>query len=57
MQPISQRFAPQVLDAARRQLAELVAANTQITLAVVTSADGLRWLHTLICPWRSGLQP
>jgi predicted regulator of Ras-like GTPase activity (Roadblock/LC7/MglB family) len=40
MQPISQRFAPQVLDAARRQLAEFVAANTQITLAVVTSADG-----------------
>ena len=40
MQPISQRFAPHILDAARGQLAEFVAANTQVTLALVTSADG-----------------
>jgi predicted regulator of Ras-like GTPase activity (Roadblock/LC7/MglB family) len=40
MQPASQRFAPHILDAVRRQLVELVATNTQITLAVVTSADG-----------------
>jgi predicted regulator of Ras-like GTPase activity (Roadblock/LC7/MglB family) len=40
VQPTSQRFAEHVLDATRRQLAELVAANTEITLAVVTSADG-----------------
>jgi predicted regulator of Ras-like GTPase activity (Roadblock/LC7/MglB family) len=40
MQPGSQRFAADVVDAARRQLAELVAANAEITLALVTSADG-----------------
>src|SRR5579864_1292321 len=40
MQTSSQRFAAEILDATRRQLAELVAANTEITLAVVTSADG-----------------
>lgn len=40
MQPGNQRFAADVVDATRRQLAELVAANTEITLALVTSADG-----------------
>jgi predicted regulator of Ras-like GTPase activity (Roadblock/LC7/MglB family) len=40
VQPTSQRFAAHVLDAIRRQLADFVAANTEITLAVVTSADG-----------------
>jgi predicted regulator of Ras-like GTPase activity (Roadblock/LC7/MglB family) len=40
MQPGSEWFAADVVDATRRQLAELVAANTEITLALVTSADG-----------------
>ena len=40
MQPPSQRFAADILEATRRHLAELVAANTEITLALVTSADG-----------------
>ena len=40
MQPTSQRFTPQVLDATRRQLTEFVTANTEVKLAVVTSGDG-----------------
>jgi uncharacterized protein len=40
MQPTNQRFAPHVLESAQRQLAAFVAANSDITLAVVTSGDG-----------------
>ena len=40
MQPTSQRFAPHILDTVGQQLAEFVAVNTEIVLAVVTSADG-----------------
>jgi predicted regulator of Ras-like GTPase activity (Roadblock/LC7/MglB family) len=40
MQPTNQRFAPHVLESAQRQLAEFVAANPDVTLAVVTSGDG-----------------
>ncbi|MDB6103261.1 MAG: roadblock/LC7 protein [Gammaproteobacteria bacterium] len=40
MQTTNQRFAVHLVDATRRQLAEFVAANTEITLALVTSADG-----------------
>ena len=40
MQPTNQRFAPELLASAQRQLAEFVAANPDVTLAVVTSGDG-----------------
>lgn len=40
MQPTNQRFAPHVLESAQRQLAEFVAANPDVTLALVTSGDG-----------------
>jgi predicted regulator of Ras-like GTPase activity (Roadblock/LC7/MglB family) len=40
MQPTNQRFPPQVLEAIHKQLAEFSAANTEVTLAVVTSSDG-----------------
>jgi predicted regulator of Ras-like GTPase activity (Roadblock/LC7/MglB family) len=40
MQPTNQRFAAHVVESAQRQLAEFVAANSDITLAVVTSGDG-----------------
>jgi predicted regulator of Ras-like GTPase activity (Roadblock/LC7/MglB family) len=40
MQPTNQRFAPPVLAAAEKQLSEFVAANPDISLAVLTSSDG-----------------
>jgi predicted regulator of Ras-like GTPase activity (Roadblock/LC7/MglB family) len=40
MQLVSQRFSPDVVAAAHRQLEEFVAANTEVTLAVLTSGDG-----------------
>jgi predicted regulator of Ras-like GTPase activity (Roadblock/LC7/MglB family) len=40
MQPASERFPPHILESIQRELAELVAANTGVTLAVLTSGDG-----------------
>jgi predicted regulator of Ras-like GTPase activity (Roadblock/LC7/MglB family) len=40
MQPASERFPPHILESIQRQLAEFVAANPGVTLAVLTSGDG-----------------
>src|SRR6202047_2897594 len=40
MQTASERFPPHILESIQRQLAELVAANPGVTLAVLTSGDG-----------------